>query len=141
MNKKFGLSFQYYLQPRSVLYRSTESLSYFLTCQKWQLCKSGCQLHREKRENGKKKKSLSGKTQGIWKFCQNTGNFFCSSCKFPDTKGKRYFDICRENSQFFLEAGEVYQVSLVYVIVTNHVNWHRENLQSDREKTGKTQGN
>ena len=28
--------------------------------------------HRENRENGKKK-SLSGKTQGIWKFCQNTG--------------------------------------------------------------------
>ena len=29
----------------------------------------------------------------------------------------------------------VYQVSLVYVIVTNHVNWHTENLQSDREET------
>ena len=28
--------------------------------------------YRENRENGKKK-SLSGKTQGIWKFCQNTG--------------------------------------------------------------------
>ena len=28
------------------------------------------------RENGKwqKKKKLSGKTQGIWEFCQNTGN-------------------------------------------------------------------
>ena len=24
----------------------------------------------------------------------------------------------------------------MYVIVTNHVNWHRENLQSDRENTG-----
>ena len=24
----------------------------------------------------------------------------------------------------------------MYVIVTNHVNWHRENLQSDREKQG-----
>ena len=43
------------------------------------------------------KKSLSGKTQGIWKFCQNTGNLVCSSCKFPDSKGKRYFDFCHEN--------------------------------------------
>ena len=34
------------------------------------------------------KKSLSGKTQGIWKFCQNTGNLVCSGCKFPDSKGK-----------------------------------------------------
>ena len=48
-------------------------------------------------------------------------------CKFPDSKGKRYFDICLENFQFFLEAGYVYQVSLVYVIVTHHINWHREN--------------
>ena len=93
------------------------------------------------RENGQKH-SLSGKTQGIRKFCQNTGNLVCSSCKFPDSKGKQYFDICRENCQIVFEAGYVYQGSLVYVIVTNHVNWHRENLQSDseRKKRGKTQG-
>ena len=30
-------------------------------------------LHTENRENGQK--NNSGKTQGIWKFCQNTGNF------------------------------------------------------------------
>ena len=24
----------------------------------------------------------------------------------------------------------------MYVIVTNYVNWHRENLRSDRENTG-----
>ena len=35
---------------------------------------TGYPRHRENRENGQKK-SLSGKTQGIWKFCQNTGNF------------------------------------------------------------------
>ena len=34
--------------------------------------KSGYPRHRENRENGQNK-SLSGKTQGIWKFCQNTG--------------------------------------------------------------------
>ena len=32
------------------------------------------------------KKSLSGKTQGIWKFYQNTGNLVWSSCTFPDSK-------------------------------------------------------
>ena len=78
------------------------------------------------------------KTQGIWKFCQNTGNLVCSSSKFTDSKGKRYFDIYSENFHFFSEAGKVCQVSFVYVIVTNHVSWHRENLRSDREKTGKT---
>ena len=32
-----------------------------------------------------------------------------------------------------IEAGSV---SFVYVIVTNHINWHRENLQSNRENSG-----
>ena len=41
--------------------------------------------------------------QGIWKFCQNTGNLICSSFKFPDPKDKSHFNICRENSQFYLE--------------------------------------
>ena len=35
-------------------------------------------------------------------------------------------------SIFFVEAGYVCQFSFVYVIVKNHVNWHRENLWSDR---------
>ena len=39
------------------------------------------------------KNSMSGKTQGIWKFCQNAGNLVCSSCKFADSKGKGSFDI------------------------------------------------
>ena len=29
-----------------------------------------------------------------------TGNLDASSCKFPDSKGKRYFNICRENILF-----------------------------------------
>ena len=37
------------------------------------------------------KTNLSGKTQRIWKCCQNTGNSVCASCKFPDSIGKRYF--------------------------------------------------
>ena len=83
-----------------------------------------------------KNNALSGKTQGLWKFCQNTGNLVCSSCKFPDSKGKRYFYICCENFCFFSVAGKVCQVSFVYIIVTNHVNWHRQNLHSDRANTG-----
>ena len=39
-------------------------------------------------------------------------------------------------SIFFLEAGYVCQVSFVYVIVANRVNWRSENLQSDTENTG-----
>ena len=31
------------------------------------------------------------------------GNLVCSSCKLPDSKGKRYFDICHENFQIFLK--------------------------------------
>ena len=73
-------------------------------------------------------------------FCQNTGNLVCSNCGFPDSKAKRYFNICGENYQYLLESGQVCQVNFVYIIVTNHVNWHREDLRSGREKTGKTHG-
>ena len=65
------------------------------------------QLHRENRESGEKN-TLSGKTQRMWVFCLNTGNFVCSRCKFPDSKGKRYFDFCRNISkkfQFIFEDG------------------------------------
>ena len=41
----------------------------------------------------------------------------------------------------FFEAGYVYQLSLVYVIVTTHVNWHMENLQSDRGEKKENTGN
>ena len=90
---------------------------------------AGFPLHRE---NGQKY-SLSGKTHGFWKFSQKKPqNLICSCCKFPESKGKRLFDVCRENFQTLDKC----QVSVVYVIVTNHVNWQRENLLSDREKTG-----
>ena len=45
-----------------------------------------------------------GKHREFEKSCQNTGNFVCSSCKFPDFKGKRYFEICHENLQIIFEA-------------------------------------
>ena len=74
--------------------------------------RSGYLRHRENRENGQKK-SLSGKTQGIWQFCQNTGktqrissehrentgNFVSSSCKCSDSKCKGYCDSCRKKKK------------------------------------------
>ena len=59
-----------------------------------------------------KRNSLSGKTQGIWKFCQTTGNFVCSSCKFPDSKGKGYCVYCSENLHFF-KNNNVCQISFL----------------------------
>ena len=93
----------------------------------------------------------SGKTQGIWKFCQNTGNLVCSRCKFPDSKGNRYFKICRNFFLFFSFFSLISLLSQYCVCNShvnwhrenhvnwhreNHVNWHRENLLSDRENTG-----
>ena len=59
------------------------------------------------------KNPCRGKLMEFENFAKTKGNLVCSSCKFPDSKGKRYFEICRENSQFLFEAGYVYQVSLV----------------------------
>ena len=53
--------------------------------------------------------SLSGKTQGIWKFCQNAGKtqgiFVCSSCKFPDSKGNNIAIFAAKFPFFCPEAG------------------------------------
>ena len=65
---------------------------------------TGYPLHRENRGNGKNK-YLSGKTGNLEilpKHRENTGNLVCSSCQFPDFKGKRYFEICHKNLLFFL---------------------------------------
>ena len=80
---------------------------------------SGYPRHRENRENRENgpKNSLSGKTQGIWKFCQNTGktkgilskhkentgNFVSSSCKCSDSKSKGYYDSWRQKNAFFFQ--------------------------------------
>ena len=56
---------------------------------------------------------------------ENTENFVSSNCKCSDSKSKGYCD----------KAEYVCQVSSVYAILTNYVNWHRENLRSDRENT------
>ena len=43
----------------------------------------------------------TGNLEILPKHRENTGNLVCSSCKFPDSKGKRYFEICSENLHFF----------------------------------------
>ena len=100
---------------------------------------TGYPLQRENRENDNKN-SLSGKTQGIWKFCQNTGKtqgiWFAQVVNSLILKVKDISIFAAKNFQFFFGVGQVCQVSFVYVIVTNDVNWHRENLRSDREKSG-----
>ena len=63
---------------------------------------SGYPWHRENRE-----KSLSGKTQGIWKCCQNTGKtqgiWFAQVVNSLILTLKRYFYICPENFKFFFK--------------------------------------
>ena len=41
-----------------------------------------------------------GKQRDVSKFCQNTGILVCSSCKFPDSKGK-YILILAMNDEDF----------------------------------------
>ena len=43
---------------------------------------------------------MDKKNPCLWKICLNTGNFVCSSCKFSDSEGKGYCDICRGNFFF-----------------------------------------
>ena len=86
-------------------------------------------LHRENKENGQKN-SLLGKC------CQNTGNLVCASCKFPYSKGKRCFDICRENFQFFFLSW----ISLPSQFCVCNSHKARNLTQGRCDQTGKTQG-
>ena len=82
-----------------------------------------------------KRISCQGMHREFGNFAKTQGNLIGQSCKFPDSYGKGYCDICREISIF----SQLF-VCFVYVLFTNYVNWHRENLRLDRENTGKTQG-
>ena len=97
---------------------------------------TGYPLHRENRQNGQKfpVKENTGTLEILPKRRENTGHLVCSSFKFPDSKGKRYFKICCDYLQIFFKLAK--SVLYIYVIVTNHVNWHRGNLPLDRENTG-----
>ena len=84
-----------------------------------------------------KKDSLSGKTQGILKFCQNTGNLVGSGCKFPDSKGKRYFGICSENLKKQKKRSFI-SLPSQFSVCNSHksLKLAQGKLPSDRENTG-----
>ena len=69
----------------------------------------------------------AGNLEILSKHRENTWNFVYSSCKFPGSRGKEFCDICAKILTSFRRL--IY--SFVFIIVTNHVNWHRTNLWLD----------
>ena len=69
---------------------------------------------RENRENGNYKKSLSGKTEGIWKFCQNTGNLVGSIVNYLILKVKDILVFAMDISKFCLKLDKSAQ-SVLYM--------------------------
>ena len=61
---------------------------------------TGCPLHRENKENGRRKFPLM-ENREIGNFVQTHGNMVCSSCKFSDSIGKIYFHIFHKKFLFF----------------------------------------
>ena len=56
-------------------------------------------MAQEKQGKWQKKSLCQGKHRESGNFAKNTGNFVCSSCKFPDSKGEGYCGIYREHFQ------------------------------------------
>ena len=69
------------------------------------------------------------KTQGIW-FAQVVNSLILTVKDIAIFAAKISIFL-----YFFSEGGYVRQVSFVYVIVTNYVNWRRENVGLGRENT------
>ena len=81
-------------------------------------------MHRENRENGKKKipvKENTGNLEILPKHRENTGNLVCSNYKSPDSKGKRYFDICHKNPVF----------TFVWIALSLITRWHHCELVTE----------
>ena len=85
-----------------------------------------------------KKNSLSGKTQGIWKVCQNTGKtqgiWFAQVVNSLILKVKDISIFAARISNFVSNLDKSAK-SFLCIIVTNHANWHGE-ICTDRENTG-----
>ena len=62
---------------------------------------SGNPLHRENRENGKKRSPCQGKHREFGNFAKTQGILFAQVV----SKSKRYFNICHANVPKFFEAG------------------------------------
>ena len=54
-------------------------------------------------KTGKMAKKNPWNLEILSKHRETTGNLVCSRCKFPDSKGKRYFDIHHENFLILLK--------------------------------------
>ena len=96
--------------------------------------RAGYPLHRENRKNGQKKIPVRENTGNLEilskhrEFYLNTGKrqgiVLGQVVKVPIHKVKYITIVAAKKSFFFPEAGKVCQVSSVYVILTNCVNWH-----------------
>ena len=67
------------------------------------------------------KKSLSGKTQGIWKFCQNTGNFAVQVANSMILKIQNIAILLRNYKKNSFETECVCEVSFAQEIVANYI--------------------
>ena len=97
---------------------------------------AGYPRHRENRENRENgpKNSLSGKTQGIWKFCQKTGNFvktqwiyFAHVVNALILKVKDIAIFAATKNLFFSRSWIGLPSQFCVCNSQNYVNWHREN--------------
>ena len=84
---------------------------------------------RGRRPPWNEKKTLSGKTQGIW-FAQVVNSLILKVKDISILAAK----ISNYISKLDKSAKSV--LCMLYNVVTNDVNWHRTNLWSDREKPG-----
>ena len=82
-------------------------------------------------KTGKIAKNSQGKHREFGNFATTQGICFAQLVNSLILKVTNIAIFAAKNSPTNFEAGYVFQVSVVYVKVTNHVNWHRENLQSD----------
>ena len=94
--------------------------------------KAGYSLHRENRENGNNKIPVTENTGNLEILSKTQGIWFAHVVNSLILKVKDISIFAAKHFLIFFKL-KVCQVSFVCVIVTNHVNWHRENLQSDRE--------
>ena len=80
-----------------------------------------------------KKIPCQGKHREFGNFAKTQGIWFAQVINSLILKVKDLSIFAVKISKKKIKAGYVCQVSFVYVIVTNNVNWHRENLRLDRE--------
>ena len=82
-----------------------------------------------------KENPCQGKHRECGKFAETQGIWFAQVKNSLILKVKDISMFAAKIPKSFFEAGYVCRVIFIYVIATNHVNCHRENLRSDWEKT------